>query len=239
MTKDEIINEIRRIAEMDGKPPGMARFLVVSNIPNSKWRGKLWVRWSDALKEAGFSSNEMNAPIEKGVLIKAYLELTEALGKVPSESEIKFKKTSDKSFPSKGAIKNGLGNKSQLLQTVIKYAKDNNYPSKTISMLEDAVTPEKPQIDSNDTPEPTTGFVYLMKSGKHYKIGHTNSLDRRQYEIGLQLPEKIEPIHSIETDDPSGIEAYWHNRFKDKRLNGEWFALSLGDVRIFRNRKFM
>jgi hypothetical protein len=84
-----------------------------------------------------------------------------------------------------------------------------------------------------------TGFVYLIKSGKFYKIGSTNNPDRRQYEIRLQLPEKVHHIHSIETDDPSGIEAYWHNRFRAKRLQGEWFNLSSIDIKIFRRRKFM
>jgi hypothetical protein len=92
---------------------------------------------------------------------------------------------------------------------------------------------------SPDDREQGSGFVYLMKSGRHYKIGKTNSVDRRRYEIGIQLPQAIEPIHSIETDDPSGIEAYWHNRFRERRLNGEWFELTASDIRAFRKRRFM
>jgi len=239
MTKDEIINEIRRIAEVDGKPPGMRKFENVSSIPKSKWFGIYWTKWSDALSDAGLSPNKINCATPTEVLAQEYLSLVEYLGHVPTEGEMRLRRQNTPNFASHNTFRDRLGKKNQLLKAVIEYAKDNDYPSKTISMLEDAVTPEKPQIESNDTPELPTGFVYLMKSGKHYKIGHTNSLDRRQYEIDLHLAEKIEPIHSIETDDPSGIEAYWHNRFKDKRMNGEWFSLTPSDVRIFKKRKFM
>ena len=51
------------------------------------------------------------------------------------------------------------------------------------------------------------------------------------------MPEKVAPIHYIETDDPAGVESYWHTRFAAKRKQGEWFALSPEEVRAFKRWK--
>jgi hypothetical protein len=86
---------------------------------------------------------------------------------------------------------------------------------------------------------PPLGIVYLLRSGRHYKIGKTKDFKSRLDQIKLQLPLKIEVIHQIQTDDPDGIEKYWHRRFEDRRLNGEWFGLSAADVEVFISRRRM
>ena len=76
-----------------------------------------------------------------------------------------------------------------------------------------------------------------MKSGRYYKIGRSHSAGRRAYELAILLPEPLKLVHAIETDDPPGVERYWHERFADRRANGEWFALTPADVAAFRRRK--
>jgi hypothetical protein len=40
------------------------------------------------------------------------------------------------------------------------------------------------------------GYVYLMKSGDHFKIGRSDQLDRRVKEIRVALPEAVSLVHS-------------------------------------------
>lgn len=84
--------------------------------------------------------------------------------------------------------------------------------------------------------ERSYGFVYLARGHPgEFKIGRTNLVDRRLAEVGATFPVELDLIHEIKTDDPAGVEAYWHRRFADKRLRGEWFRLSSGDVAAFRS----
>jgi hypothetical protein len=80
----------------------------------------------------------------------------------------------------------------------------------------------------------------LLKIGseKRHKIGWSNWVDRRQSELSIQLPEKLELVHYMKTDDPLDGK-YWHDRFRDKNTNGEWFKLTAEDIRDFKKRRVM
>jgi len=96
----------------------------------------------------------------------------------------------------------------------------------------------KSKIDKEPEEEPESpekiGYVYLIRHGRYYKIGKTNSIGRREYDLAIQMPEKLTTVHVIKTDDPDGIEAYWHRRFAAKRKGGEWFDLNASDIKAFK-----
>lgn len=74
------------------------------------------------------------------------------------------------------------------------------------------------------------GYVYLLAGGGCYKIGRTKDLSKRTEQLAVQLPYRVELVCSLRADDPKALETDLHERFADKRLNGEWFDLSSEDV---------
>nr|WP_314900049.1 GIY-YIG nuclease family protein [uncultured Deefgea sp.] len=151
-----------------------------------------------------------------------------------------MKSREDDDFPSHDAF-NKLGKKTERITLLLDFCNKNNQFSDVCFFL-----PKLPpqQLDGiadskTDSESKAKGYVYLLQHGTRYeyKIGRTNNPIRREGELTIELPEKLIPIHWIETDDPAGIEKYWHSRFSKKRLNGEWFELSADDVRAFKRWK--
>ena len=82
-----------------------------------------------------------------------------------------------------------------------------------------------------DSPMPQPGYVYLLRGKDYYKIGlTTREVAERVSEFSPRLPFEVEMIHSLRVEDVYAAETYLHQRFADKRLNGEWFELSDEDV---------
>jgi len=240
MDKDFILEQIRLFAAKNaGRTPGREAFEKATGIKETDWSGRYWTRWSEAVSEAGLPPNVMQAAYDQKIVAEKFISLIRELGKFPVSAEVKLKAKSDRSFPSHNAITRHLGNKSDRAAFIKSYCEEKEGMEDVIEICMPIIKPEPVISDDVEQDVPSIGYVYLFKSGKFYKIGSTNNPDRRQYEIGIQLPEKIHHIHSIETDDPSGIEAYWHRRFREKRLQGEWFDLNANDIKIFRRRTFM
>ena len=76
MKRQHIIDEIKRTAAANGGAPlGVARFLQETGIKVTDWEGRFWVRWGDALREAGFEPNQFNAAYDKTMLIEIFVSL--------------------------------------------------------------------------------------------------------------------------------------------------------------------
>jgi hypothetical protein len=239
MSKENILREIKRTAkENGGIPLGRLRFFRETGIKESDWKGKFWARWNDAVSEAGLEPNQKTTSYDEDLLIEKFISLMRELGRFPVVAEIRMKVRSDASFPNDKTF-GRFGSKPQFAAKILDYCRTRSgYEdvSALCTAIADRHTANSAEVGDSET---VIGYVYLMKSGKFYKLGRSNAAGRREYELGIQLPEKLKTVHVIRTDDPAGIEAYWHGRFGEKRKNGEWFDLGAADVAAFKRRKFM
>ncbi|QGZ96351.1 GIY-YIG nuclease family protein [Terricaulis silvestris] len=235
-TKSHIVSELQRTAsENEGASLGAKRFEQETGIRPHEWQ-RYWPRFSDAQKEAGLMPNERNAAISDETMLEQLARLTRMLGHRPTVSELRVAKRSNAAIPGVEAFLR-MGDFDAITERLRQFALERSEYSDITALL--PLLPEKLCEATDVQSDAPFGFVYLLRSGRHYKIGRSNSTGRRERELAIQLPEKAAIVHEIKTDDPIGIEKYWHGRFAEKRLNGEWFALSQQDVSAFRRRKFM
>jgi hypothetical protein len=238
MDKDHILGEIKRTAKANGGIPlGQQKFFAETGIKKSDWFGKYWPRWNDAIREAGFAPNKLQDAYDRGAVLDKYATLAQELRRLPASGDLRLKARTDAEFPNEKTFQ-GRATKSEFVRNLLDYCRSRAGYEDVVRMCEEYANAHRPG-PSESAAVGQDGFVYLIKSGRFYKIGKTNAAGRREYELDIQLPESVKTIHVIRTDDPGGIEAYWHKRFEAKQKKGEWFELTAEDVTTFKRRKFM
>ena len=227
------------MAEGDrGKAPGSQRFESETGVRRTDWYPKYWLRWGDAVRDAGCETNLFITSHDPEVLIRKYIDLIRELQSFPIEGQLMVKRKGDRTFPDRSAFWR-LGSKSQRAAKILEYCHTHEGYEDVVPFCSPVARSQPLDAGEKSSEGRSSGYVYLVKHGsrREYKIGRTNNPIRREGEVAIELPEQLEPVHRIKTDDPAGIERYWHIRFAKKRKNGEWFALSAEDVRAFKRWK--
>ena len=234
--REQILSEIRRMAAVNGEqPPGSQRFESTTGIRRAAWYGVFWTKWGDALEEAGFTANKFAQKTSTNILLEKLAQACRHYAKFPTTGELRLYARQQAGFPSHSAFTNGFASRNEMRNQLAAWTKENPSFNDVALML-----PSNQQAADRIRPTAKTsdGHVYLLQSGGFYKIGRSDEIERRVKEIRVALPDAAKLVHSIRTDDPPGIEAYWHRRFQDRRANGEWFKLSPADVAAFRRRNY-
>lgn len=235
LPKEQVLALYNRLVKKHGgKPIGERIFVRESGVSRYYWQGGLWSSWSALQAEAGHVPNSATDKIEDEVVLQGFAEVALDMGKIPSEADLMVRRRIDSSLPSKGTFRR-WGGRDALLEKVRVFCELNDKYQRVAEMLSGSAEDNTEQRLKTKEVE---GFVYLLRSGKSYKLGRTNATGRRLRELAIQLPQKPDTVHVIETDDPEGIEQYWHRRFAEKRQGGEWFSLSADDVKAFKRRRY-
>src|SRR5688572_15936545 len=112
MTKQHILDELKRVAKrMGGVAPGRLRFQTETGIKESDWRGRYWIRWNEAVKEAGLTPNQKTEGYDDDLLVAKLISFARELGHFPLVAELLMKARTEKGFPSESTFRNNLGTK--------------------------------------------------------------------------------------------------------------------------------
>lgn len=231
--RERILDEIKRLAKANGgTPPGQNLFAKETGYKPHEWE-KYWARWSDAVRDAGLTAQEWNFRQDTTLFYPKLAEAIRHYKRIPTSRELQIFRNVHPEIPHSQTLKNHFGSKAEMCVAIRQWAVANEDYADIVAMLPEVQLDEKEKISAIKE-----GHVYLIKSGAFYKIGRGAELEKRFKQIRTALPGASTLEHSIRTDDPPGIEAYWHRRFADKRANGEWFKLTSADVAAFRKRKY-
>ena len=239
MDKAQVLEALSSLAAREGRRIGVRAFAQETGITQRWLRYQVWfTSWNGLLQELGLPTRSFSVPkIPADNIANAVAALSIRLGRWPTEDDLTRERAVNKGFPSPSTIQ-PLRRSGELAKLIVALGTADPDLGEAARIASTKVVTAVP-TDRESLQERVTGYVYMLKSGRRYKIGKTNNVARRYKEVRLELPEETSRVHAIETDDPSGIETYWHQRFAQKRVRGtEFFELDAADIRAFKRRKY-
>ena len=79
---------------------------------------------------------------------------------------------------------------------------------------------------SKKTKNKTSGFIYFVQDDLlRTKIGKTIEINKRITTLSVKMPNPLILFHSIPTNDIHSSEKFFHDRYQEFRMQGEWFDL--------------
>lgn len=225
----KVIAELTTMAAQLGRTPGHYLFQKNSTCRERCWK-QYWARWSDVVRDAGLTPNVRSPRHTDDLMLEKLAECARALKRIPSFGDLHVWRENGHEIPRYPAYLAHFGSKRELVRRLKQWADASPDRAGIAAMI--------PEIDLTPAPAPA-GWVYLLRLGSRFKIGCSRVVERRWHRIRNLLPDGASLIHVIETDDPLGVEAYWHRRFESQRTHGEWFKLTPEHVAAFKRRKTM
>jgi hypothetical protein len=240
MTKDDVMHRIQELAAERGGHVSFRVFVSETGINDQLLRRQeWWTGWNNLLAEMGIETRQFavkRTPVQR--IVEAVAGLIEKEGRWPTDDELSRERKRDPEFPSRAVIR-PVRKSGDLAKFIVALGEKPGHFAKAVQIARGHL-PDKESAGVDVGPnERVKGYVYMLRSGRRFKIGKSSDPSRRYREISLQLPDETHQVHTIPTDDPTGIEEYWMKRYGEKRVrNTEFFTLDATDVQAFKRRKY-
>ncbi len=243
-SKDELIALLRQTAARNGdRPLGAVAFYRKAGVAKEDLWNVGLRSYGDLCELAGFRRNRLQGPMDPDQLLEKLAFLAAKLQRWPDNTDRKIAHLSDPTFPSYEAYRTARNKRGSLEQQLLDWCSTRPQYSEVQRAVEARLAQSGNHSERAQLRKVVNGYVYLFRYGNHgrdYKIGMSEDASRRHSQLSAVFPGQLPVVHVIETDDPRGIEQYWHQRFEAKRIEGkkEIFRLDPLDIAAFRSRKY-
>lgn len=239
-TKEDILLEIKKLAKELGHTPSAKQFKERTGIGQYHFPKYSWSNYGELVREAGLVPNIFDKTKFKSEdLIKIFIKVIREKKKWPTRPELESKHYTNPKFPAYTTFTDRIGLTNVIAQKILDYIIDKRGYKDVNDICKIILEKYRDEQEESDVEQGNHGWMYLIRHGNRnqYRVGKTGNLFKRLGQNRIELPEGSTPIWSIETDDITGIETYWLNRFKSKKLNADWFKLNSLDIKAFKRWK--